>query len=272
MIRTASLSFTYAGSEGPALAGVDLTIGAGERVALIGGSGAGKTTLLRILAGFSASYLRGRLEGEVEVGGADPARLRPEERCRRVGYLFSDPRAQLSGTCFSVREEVAWGLGNLAVPRPEMEERVEAVLHRLGLAPLARRSPFALSGGEQQRLALASLLALAPAVLLLDEPVAMLDPAGIREVQEAVSAAGHSTVVWATPRLEEVVGMDRWLVLSRGRLIYDGPPAVLEPGEALEAPWTRLARRAAEQGLWRGDPPVREEECLEGLARNREEE
>lgn len=269
MIRVEGLHFRYPGATEPALRDLSFSVEPGEAVAVVGGSGAGKSTLLRVLAGFVPSLVHGERTGRVELQGEDPGTAPPARRLARAGLLFSDPSAQLSGICPTVVEEVAWGLGNLGVPREEMRPRVEGVLARLGLAGVAEKSPFALSGGQQQRVALAAVLALAPAVLLLDEPVAMLDPQGRREVLAAALdlAAGGHVVLWATPHLEEAAAFPRWLVLDRGALIQDGPAAIPARHEAREAAWTRLAREAADRGLWSGPWPVREDEAEEGLRR-----
>lgn len=269
MIRVEGLSFRYPGAPEPSLREVSFTVAPGEALAVVGGAGAGKSTLLRILAGFVPTLVHGERQGRVTVDGLDPGHATPAERLARTGLLFSDPTAQMSGICPTVREEVAWGLGNLGVPREAMRPRVEGALARLGLEAVAERSPFALSGGQQQRVALAAVLALAPAAVLLDEPVTMLDPQGRREVLEAamlLSAQGH-VVVWATPHLEEAAAFPRWLVLDGGRLVGDGPASIPERHGALEAPWTRMAREAASRGLWRGPWPAREDDVEEGLGR-----
>ena len=267
MICVQALHFGYPQAAEASLRDLSFTVAPGEAVAVVGGTGAGKSTLLRVLAGFVPSLVQGDRRGRVEVGGLDPGTASPLQRLARVGLLFSDPAAQLSGICPTVREEVAWGLGNLGVPREEMRSRVDRVLERLGLEREAGRSPFVLSGGQQQRVALAAVLALAPQVLLLDEPVALLDPQGRREVLAVardLACEGHA-VLWATPHLEEAAAFPRWLVLEQGRLVQDGPAALPPRHGALEAPWTRLAREAGGRGLWQGPWPVREDQLWQGL-------
>ncbi len=269
MILVERLYFGYPGAAEASLRDLSFTVAPGEAVAVVGAGGAGKSTLLKVLAGFVPTLVHGERRGRVLVDGLDPGSAGPAERMARAGLLFSDPISQLSGVCPTVREEVAWGLGNLAVPRHEMVPRVEAVLARLGLEDVAERSPFALSGGQQQRVALAAVLALAPRVLLLDEPVGLLDPQGRREVLKGaldLATEGHA-VLWATPHLEEAATFSRWLVLNQGRLTHDGPAAITPEHGAHEAPWTRLARQAALRGLWDGPWPVREDQALEGLRR-----
>ncbi|MBI3930207.1 MAG: ABC transporter ATP-binding protein [Armatimonadetes bacterium] len=262
MILLEDVSFSYPASREPALSGLTFSISQPAGIGLVGESGAGKSTLLKLLAGFVPCFVPGQLRGRARVCGRTAG-----DRAGDAALVFADPARQLSGTCETVREEVAWGLENLAVPRDLMVARLEAVLERLGLLELAHRPPEALSGGEQQRVALASVMVLEPRVLLLDEPSATLDPGAAQEVQrlaQGLVRAG-TLVIWATPRLEEVGWCDRWLALQKGRLAYDGPAAILPESGALEAPWTRLARQLEASRLWSGPLPVREQELLEGL-------
>ncbi|HXE71016.1 MAG TPA: ABC transporter ATP-binding protein [Candidatus Nitrosotenuis sp.] len=271
MIEVRRASFTYPGCAEPALRQVSLRLEAGEMVALVGPAGSGKSTLLYLLAGLAPGTVAGRLEGEVLLQGQAPARASRAWRATHVGIVFSDPLVQLSGSCYSVREEVAWGLENLAVPRPEMERRVQRALDLLELGPLAERSPYALSSGQQQRVALASVLAMEPPLLLLDEPASTLDPQGaasLGEAARAAAAAGH-TVVWATPSLDQAALCPRWLALQEGRLVYDGPADPEKAPGCRPAPWTLLARQAVRRGLWSGPLPVTEEEALDTLARGK---
>ncbi|MEX0788717.1 MAG: ABC transporter ATP-binding protein, partial [Anaerolineales bacterium] len=186
MITIEGLTYSYPGAERPALTDFSLDVSEGELVGILGPNGSGKSTLCYAIAGFLPSYFRGDVSGSLQVGGLDPIALGPSSLVGTVGFVFQDPFSQITGARFSVREEVAFGLENLAVPREEMGPRVEDALRMAGLTHLADRSPFELSGGEQQRLALASVLALQPKVLILDEPTSQLDPHGARQVMEAV--------------------------------------------------------------------------------------
>ena len=228
------LTWRPVGRREPVLRELDLTLRPGERVLLVGPSGSGKSTLLRALAGLLLTVDSGDLVGEVRVDGAAPG-----ERPGAVGLVLQEPG---SGTvAATVGRDVAFGLENVGVPAGDMPAVVDRCLAAVGLGGLPHTTPTgALSGGQTQRLALAGALALQPALLLLDEPTAMLDADSAARVRDAVvtGAAGLTTVVVEhriEPWLEHV---DRVLVLGRdGRIHHDGPPAevLAEHGEALAA-------------------------------------
>ncbi|CAN5703615.1 energy-coupling factor ABC transporter ATP-binding protein [soil metagenome] len=214
------LTYSYAGAAEPALSGVTFEIRAGEYVGVVGPNGGGKSTLVRLLNGLLASD-----SGRVRVAGLDPA-TEPFEVRRLVGVLFQNPDNGLVAPF--VEDDVAFGLENLGVERAEMRERVREAIASVGLAGYERREPHTLSGGEKQRVALAGLLAVGPEVLLLDEPTAMLDAAGRREVLDRVRELARSrTVLHVTHHLEELFDADRVLVLNGGRLAADTTPGEL---------------------------------------------
>lgn len=214
------LTYSYPGAAEPALSDVTFEIGSGEYVGVVGPNGGGKSTLLRLLNGLLASD-----SGTLRVAGFDPV-SEPFEVRRRAGVLFQDPDNGLVAPF--VEDDVAFGLENLGVERAEMRERVREAIRSVGLDGYERREPHTLSGGEKQRVALAGLLAVGPEILLLDEPTAMLDPAGRREVLGRVQALRSSrTVLHVTHHLEELFDADRVLVLNGGRLVADAAPAEL---------------------------------------------
>ena len=211
------LSFSYPGSESPALSGVSFTLRTGEYVGVVGPNGGGKSTLVRLLNGL----LRPE-SGRVRVSGHDPA-TEPFEVRRQLGVLFQNPDNGLVAPF--VEDDVAFGLENLGVPRPQMRDRVAAAIRAVGLEGYERREPHTLSGGEKQRVALAGLLAVEPEILVLDEPTSMLDAAGRREVLERLEALrAEKTVLHVTHHLEELMNADRILVLNGGELVADESP------------------------------------------------
>ncbi|NJC71077.1 ABC transporter ATP-binding protein [Planosporangium thailandense] len=224
----------HAGRKAWAVRGVDLRVEHGERVLLLGPSGAGKSTLLAAAAGLLPQD-SGEQEGHVTVDGRDARAARD-----RVGIVFQDPQTQL--VMARAGDDVAFGLENRGVPPAEIWPRVDAALTRVGFPYGRDRHTGALSGGEQQRLALAGVLALAPGLLLLDEPTANLDPAGAAQVRE-VLATLDTTVVLVEHRVADVVPLvDRVVVLSPGGgVVADGVPETVfaEHGAALAA-----------QGVW----------------------
>jgi energy-coupling factor transport system ATP-binding protein len=253
-IRATALRVRYPGRSTPALIDVDVHAAPGERVGVAGRTGAGKSTLTLAAAGFLPRVVRATVDGSIRVDGVDPVRANASNLLGRVGIVFATPANQLSASKQSVREELAFGLENLGVPRAEMDRRIDDVLARLGIAHLAEREPFALSGGEQQRVAIASIVAMGTRVLTLDEPTAQLDPAGTDAVAGLLAelARGGTTILVAEHDPAVLGGTDRVLVLGGGRVAADDVPgralgsAVLEP-LGLEPP--TLVRLAEAAGL-----------------------
>ncbi|HET8568609.1 MAG TPA: ABC transporter ATP-binding protein [Candidatus Limnocylindria bacterium] len=218
-----------------ALRGVDLAVREGEHVLLLGASGSGKSTLLLALAGLLEGGA-GDAEGSLEVRGVAPAETRDE-----TGMVFQDPAAQL--VMPRIRDEIAFGLEERCLERGEIARRVAAAFAASGL-PDRERPTDELSGGEQQRLALASVLALEPRLLLLDEPTAHLDPAGAGAFRERLGAASAGrTLVLVEHRVEESLGLvDRVVVVAGDRgVIADGRPAEV---------FAREGARLAREGVW----------------------
>ena len=208
------------------LKGVSLSLAAGECVALLGPTGAGKSTLCLCLNGIIPHLVGGSFSGEVVAAGIDTRDARPGELSQTVGLVFQDPESQLF--TMRVADEVAFGPEGLALPADEIERRVSKSLDALGIAHLRDRSPLELSGGEQQRVALAAALALRPRVLVLDEPTVRLDPLGARSVLNAVSHLRDETgmsILWVTQDVDRVPLLaDRAAVLVDGRIALEGTP------------------------------------------------
>jgi energy-coupling factor transporter ATP-binding protein EcfA2 len=238
-LEIAGWGWRHAGRRAWAVRGVDLRVEPGERVLLLGPSGAGKSTLLAGVAGLLDPVSAAEQEGSITVDGR-PARGAGE----RVGMLFQDPETSL--VMARAGDDVAFGLENRGVPADEIWPRVDAALESVGFPYGRERSTDALSGGEQQRLALAGALVGRPGLLVLDEPTANLDPAGAAAVRETVRRVlddSGATLLLVEHRVEEALDLvDRVVVLAPGGgLIADGPPEAVfrESGDALAA-----------QGVW----------------------
>lgn len=251
-----NLSFKYPQAQTYALRGVTCEIQPATVTAIVGANGSGKSTLCSALAGFVPHFFKGEMQGTVRVSGADTRQTPLAELVTQVGMVFQNPFNQISGAKLTVREEVAFGLENLGVPRSEMEARIERALELFGLAQVGDQSPYALSGGQQQRLALASIFVMEPPVMVLDEPTAQLDPQGTREVMETVQTlAGQGrTIVLVEHKLEWVARLAaRVLVLDQGALVADGDPrTVLARANEWglnETRYAGAARLAQERGL-----------------------
>jgi energy-coupling factor transporter ATPase len=203
-----------------ALRGIDLEINAGERIAMLGANGSGKTTL--------ALHMNAILvptSGTVDVGGFLTTDESARARIRSgVGMVFQSPVDQIVAT--TVEDDVAFGPENLGVPRAEITERVRESLERVGMWEERKRSPYLLSAGQQQRVAIAGVLAMRPRCILLDEATSMLDPAASRGLLGLLGELNGEgiTIISITHRMEEAVSAGRIVVLASGRVAFDGPP------------------------------------------------
>ena len=256
MIRFSDLTYAYPTGDAAVLRGVDVEIPEGQLCGLVGPSGAGKSTFAYAAAGFIPHVMGGELIGGVTVGGRAVSDTPLSELVTRVGLVLQDPFNQISGAKFTVREELAFGLENLGVVREEIIDRIDDMLDRLGIADLAERSPYELSGGQQQLVALGSVLVMRPSVLVLDEPTSQLDPAGSRLVFGALDEVRRTgiTVLLVEHKLERVAEFaDRVLVLADGELRLDGPPGAVLADPHLEdwgvgtTRFTEAARRAGDR-------------------------
>lgn len=242
IISIEDLSFQYALTDRPALDKVNLEIQPGEYVAIMGACGAGKTSLALSINGILPHMLMGGMTGKVTIDGQDTSATTVRELARTVGMVFDNPEFQLSQV--TAREEIALGLENLGVPRPEMLRRIAEVLGIVGLTGFDERSPMAMSGGQQQRLAIAAALAMYPKVLVLDEPTSNLDPIGKEEVFAVAAQLNKEkgmTIVIVEHEVEVMATYaDRIVVMHEGKIVMnDKPQAVLSQVEALEKVGTR---------------------------------
>ena len=252
------MRYRYAEAEREAIAGVSLTVSAGEWVGVIGPTNAGKSTLCYLAMGLAPHFFGGRLRGELTVFGVDTRRQKVAERSTRVGLLFQNPFTQLSGARERVSEEVAFGPEWHGLPADEVAVRVGEALRLVDLEALAERHPLDLSGGQLQRLALASLLVMRPELLLLDEPTSQLDPAGTNALLQVLAGLHRSgtTIVMVEQKLEAVAALcPRVVALADGRVIADGPPEAVFADPAVEESaglpaYARLAKAAGLPPPW----------------------
>ncbi len=225
LIACQGLSYRYPATDAPALRDLDFRIEAGEFVLLAGASGSGKSTLCRLLNGLIPHLHGGEVSGVLTVAGTDPRLTPPRRMSRAVGLLLQRPDAQCLAT--TVVRDLAFGPAGQGLDRPTIARRVRETADWLDIAHLLDRASHTLSCGEQQRVALAGLLAMEPRLLALDEPFAFLDAAGagrLRALLHHLRAAGVTLIV-AEHRLHEVADLaSRMLVLHQGRLAADGSP------------------------------------------------
>jgi energy-coupling factor transporter ATP-binding protein EcfA2 len=246
------LSFRYRDRPGAAIEEVSFCLQAGEILLVAGASGCGKTTLIRCVNGLIPRSYKGDLEGEILLSGESTRGWSLAKISQKVGTVLQDPERQILGT--RVLNEVAFGLENLSVERAEIYRRVDEALGLLGILPLRERETFNLSGGEKQKVALAGVLAMRPGVLLLDEPLASLDPASAQETLQIVRrlADGGMAVLLVEHRVEDVLGInpERVLFMDEGHIRYLGPLAGLENAvdyHRIKLPAEMILRRAAQE-------------------------
>lgn len=228
MIEIRHFSYRYPGAEEEALREIDLGIPEGQFCGVVGANGAGKSTLCYAISGFVPHFYHGKVQGEVRLGGQVVGESSLGELAGEVGLVFQNPFNQISGTRFTVRDEIAFGLENLGIAPDEIRVRVAEVVELVGLEEEIERSPFALSGGQQQRVAIAAIMAMQPRVLVLDEPTSQLDPQGSEGVFSALkrlTQSGGTTVVMVSHKLEWLaVFADRVVALKEGAVVADSDP------------------------------------------------
>ncbi len=265
MITLTDIGYAYPDAEHFALENVSLHVDRGEILGVVGASGSGKTTLAKIIAGFIPHVDGGELTGSVRVDDADVAELKLADAVAKVGLVIQNPFNQISGAKYTVRDEIAFGLENLGVPRGEMADRVAAAAELLRISHVLDASPYDLSGGQQQLVAIASMVVLRTPVLVMDEPTSQLDPAGTRMVFEVLASlrdAGCTVVV-----LEHKVELlrehcDRVAVIARETIAAVGSPREILSDARMsdwgvgETRFTTAARRARDLGVLAADAPL----------------
>jgi len=253
IISFKNVFFSYTADSELCLSGINLDIEEGSFVAVLGHNGSGKSTLAKHMNAILVPT-----EGHVEINGidtADEGRLIDIRRC--VGMVFQNPDNQIVANV--VEDDVAFAPENLGVPPKEIRERVDAALKQVGMFDYRMHAPHLLSGGQKQRVAIAGVIAMQPRIIVLDEPTAMLDPQGRQEVISSVSRLCREkgmTVVLITHHMDECIGADRLVVMSKGRIVADGKPAEifsqvdLMQGEGLDVPeTTRIIHELNREGF-----------------------
>lgn len=244
IFKVENLTYYYPGTEEPALRGINLEIMDGEFILIAGGSGSGKSTLARVLAGLIPDFYGGRIGGKVFFAGKEIKTMDRRKLAREVGMVFQDPEKQIVQT--SVEAEIAFGLENLGLPGKEMARRVAEMCSFLNLSPFKDAFTANLSGGQKQKLALASVLAMQPRVLVLDEPTSQLDPVSAEEILNLIKRLNEEmgfTVILVEQRMERCFHLaDRVLLIEEGEIVCAGD--------------AREVARQAVQRDWPFVPPV----------------
>lgn len=277
VITVENLRYRYPHTKELALDGLDFSVEKGEFIGIIGENGAGKSTLSQAIMGLVPQFYKGAYGGMVTVDGIEAGKTPVAQLCGHVGLVFQNPFNQLSGAKDNVYEEVAFGMQNLGVPAEEMKKRVEEALKLLDIWQYRDRNPFDLSGGQMQRVAIASVLVMRPDVMILDEPTSQLDPEGSDEVFRAVETLTGSgiTILMIEQKIEKLAAYcDRILLLHKGKQIaFDTPQKVFSMPDlndyGIQAPaFTRICK-AEQVTLADGTYPVTVKEAAEVLREKR---
>ena len=274
MIEIKDFTFRYRESETPVIEGLNLVIPDGTFVGITGAAGSGKSTLTYAMNGIIPHCYPGDFYGSVTVNGLDTCDTALTDLSQVVGSVCQDVDSQIVSTI--VEDEMLYGLENFGVPHDEIEGRLVEALEDMGIADLRDRTIDSLSGGQKQKLAIASILALKPAVLMLDEPTAELDPASSRVVFELLAryAREHGTTVVVVEQKIALLSefADLLVIMEEGRVRFaDAPARVLEHSEELLAIGvncpraTTLMNRLASVGLYGGSVCRNVEEACEAI-------
>lgn len=250
-IKVENLKYRYPHTKELVLKDVSFEIERGEFIGIIGENNSGKSTLCQAFIGLVPSFYRGAYGGRVLIDGVEVGKTSISSLCQRVGIVFQNPFNQLTGAKDNVYEEIAFGLQNLGIEREEIHKRVEYALSLLDISQYKDRNPFDLSGGQMQRVAIASILAMKPEIIVLDEPTSQLDPQGSEEVFKAVNTltASGITVIMVEHKMEKIAAYsDRVMLLNKGQLIaFDKPEKIFSMENlkkfGVEAPvFTRICK------------------------------
>jgi energy-coupling factor transport system ATP-binding protein len=247
VIRVKGLSFRYRMSETVILSDISFDIFPGELVGIVGASGSGKSTLCMCLKGLIPHAIHGEMQGDILVLGQNTREVPTEMLAVDVGMVFQDPESQIIG--LNVIEDLAFGPENLEHPPKEILNRMLPILNKVNLQGFLHRETYKMSGGQKQRLAIASALMMQPKVLILDEPTSELDPVGKEEVYSTILEMKKNgvTVVLVDHAIEEMAEIaDRILVIEEGKVKYDDTPKnhFQAPDKFLEKGWLRIPQIA----------------------------
>lgn len=225
MIELKNVSFKYELQEEKTIKNLDLYVKQGEFVGIIGKNGSGKTTLCNIIRGIIPDFVQGTITGSISIDNKDINDIERGEMAELVGFVFQNPFSQISGIKKTVFEEIAYGLENLGVPRGEIRQRVTDVIKLLKIEDLQDKNPNELSGGQSQRVAIASIIVMNPKVLIFDEPTSQLDPLGTEEIFDILKLlkSQNKTIILVEHKIDLIAEYaDRVVVMDDGEIIFNG--------------------------------------------------
>ena len=217
------VSYKYPLEDREILKNINLDIKKGEFWAVIGKNGSGKTTLCNVLRRFVPDFYKGELKGKITLEGKELKDYSTKEIVQKVGFVFQNPFTQISGVKETVFEEIAFGLENLALDAEHIRKRVEETLKLLRIEELRDKNPYELSGGQRQKVALASIIAMDPEIMVIDEPTSQLDPKGTEEIFEIIDILKKEGKTIVEHKLELIAEYaEKVMVLDEGEMILSG--------------------------------------------------
>lgn len=232
------LKYKYPLSDKLALDDISFSIAPGEFIGIIGKNNSGKSTLCQAIVGLVPTFYKGAYGGKVIIDDMEVYKSDITEMCKKVGIIFQNPFNQVTGSKTTVYEEIAFGLENLGISRSEMIERIDESLELLDISEYKDRNPFDLSGGQMQRMAIASIIAMRPEVIILDEPTSQLDPQGSEEVFKTVQALSKKgiSIIMVEHKMEKIAEYsDKVLLLNDGKLVdFDTPKKIFSMNNIMD--------------------------------------
>ncbi len=238
MIKIQNVNYTYQENADNVLNNLNLEIKAGDFYTIYGNNDHGKTTLGLLLRGFIPKLFNGVLTGSYEYNNKDINELTMDELCQEIGYVFQNPFSQITTAKDTVYEEIAFGLENLSVSREDMIKRVDYVIDLLKLEAIKDKNPLNLSGGQKQKVAIASIIVMEPKLLILDEPTSQLDPVATREIFEILKQLNENgtTIILIEHKIELIDQYTNNLILLKdGEVLINDAKEAVYSSEAMQA-------------------------------------
>lgn len=268
------LKYKYPLTDKLALDDLSFTIEQGEFIGIIGRNNAGKSTLCEALVGIIPNFYKGAYGGKIFLDELQVASSPISEVCKKAGIVFQNPFNQVTGSKLTVYDEISFGLENMGIPRDEMIQRIDYSMELLDIVRLKNRNPFDLSGGQMQRMAIASIIAMKPEIIILDEPTSQLDPQGSEEVFQAVQKLSQEgiTILMVEHKMEKIAAYsDRVMLMDGGKLIdFDTPQKIFSRDDlqsyGLEPPtFTQICKKLDIKNKTTGCYPVTLEETQQTM-------
>lgn len=271
ILKVEDLSFKYSNSKEYAIHDISFEAKQGEILCVVGANGSGKSTICNALVGLIPHYIDGKREGTVKIFNENTADLKMGELVTKIGLVFQNPFNQLSYTTSTVEQELAYGLGNIGVPRDEMVLRIQKIAKRMRIDKFLHKNPLELSGGQVQRVALGSSIVMDPDIIVLDECTSQLDPMGSEEIFDIIKDLNQDgkTIILVDHDMEKVARIaDRVMVLHEGEMAAIDTTKNIFGNLAMEnyavavPDFTQIGLSLQDNHLYNGEPIMNEQEAV----------